>query len=588
MDQFITWGDSGTTIHVPPIPNGISLVVTLFAFGAGLTLLLWLLRNWNKRRAFGLAISNWARIAKRFFANAYLWILLPLAAALIVWALVSYVSQLPGILHDVLARLTSLLSDSATAGDYPTNTSIRNLGYTFAALAGALAVFATIPFQLIKVWVNERSTRTAEENLTTSLINQAVTGLGAQKEVNRLGRIVTYTKDGKPKELFQWHDEPHDLPDSDQDENGNLLREIKSVQSISQTVPNLEVRLGAIYALERIAQNSDRDHVRIMEILCAYIRENAPAWGAQKNELGPWPDYPEDPTPKELETYRKTLYLRESDRGTWVQDLKSNYAPRADIQAAIEVIGRRTPAQIALEQKRPHRQSDEAYRLDLRGVNLQAADLSNLNLKRTLLTAAHLEGANLSDAHLEGANLWNAHLEGANLGWAHLEGANLMWAHLEGADLVCAHLERANLMWAHLEKAILSYTHLEGADLKGTHLQGAFPNGAHLEGADLSYAHLEGADLSGAHFSATTFFNPASIRGAGLKDVDLTIPNTDPNQLPQLLAEAFGDASVVLPYGLTAGSAPLDDWSSVKLGQTEFRDAWYAYKRKTATTPPKS
>src|SRR5829696_5072486 len=40
--------------------------------------------------------------------------------------------------------------------------------------------------------------------------------------------------------------------------------------------PNLEVRLGGIYALERIARDSPRDHWTIMEVLTAYIRRNAP------------------------------------------------------------------------------------------------------------------------------------------------------------------------------------------------------------------------------------------------------------------------------------------------------------------------
>jgi hypothetical protein len=40
--------------------------------------------------------------------------------------------------------------------------------------------------------------------------------------------------------------------------------------------PNLEVRLGGIYALERIARDSPRDHWTIMEVLTAYVRENAP------------------------------------------------------------------------------------------------------------------------------------------------------------------------------------------------------------------------------------------------------------------------------------------------------------------------
>src|SRR5918998_1171927 len=42
--------------------------------------------------------------------------------------------------------------------------------------------------------------------------------------------------------------------------------------------PRLEIRLGGIYALERIARDSpERDYQTIVEILTAYIRENAPA-----------------------------------------------------------------------------------------------------------------------------------------------------------------------------------------------------------------------------------------------------------------------------------------------------------------------
>ncbi|MBI2881185.1 MAG: hypothetical protein HYY21_06330 [Candidatus Tectomicrobia bacterium] len=39
---------------------------------------------------------------------------------------------------------------------------------------------------------------------------------------------------------------------------------------------SLEVRLGGIYALERIARDSRRDHWPIMEVLTAFVREKAP------------------------------------------------------------------------------------------------------------------------------------------------------------------------------------------------------------------------------------------------------------------------------------------------------------------------
>ena len=44
----------------------------------------------------------------------------------------------------------------------------------------------------------------------------------------------------------------------------------------AENKPNVEVRLGAIYALERIAMDSPRDHRTIMEVLTAYVRQNAP------------------------------------------------------------------------------------------------------------------------------------------------------------------------------------------------------------------------------------------------------------------------------------------------------------------------
>ena len=50
-------------------------------------------------------------------------------------------------------------------------------------------------------------------------------------------------------------------------------------------VPNLD--------LERIARDNLDQHVRIMEILCAYIRENAPAHDAQKSPVKDWPDWPD-------------------------------------------------------------------------------------------------------------------------------------------------------------------------------------------------------------------------------------------------------------------------------------------------------
>ena len=37
----------------------------------------------------------------------------------------------------------------------------------------------------------------------------------------------------------------------------------------------LDVRIGGIYALERVARDSERDHPTVMEVLAAFIREHS-------------------------------------------------------------------------------------------------------------------------------------------------------------------------------------------------------------------------------------------------------------------------------------------------------------------------
>lgn len=199
----------------------------------------------------------------------------------------------------------------------------------------------------------------------------------------------------------------------------------------------LEVRLGGIYALERIARDSERDHWPIMEVLTTYVRENAP--------------WKEDETP---EVSNKVLPNPSEHKET-----KDQSPPKlsADIQAILTVVGRRVRTYEKGEEERLNLSNT-----DLRGANLVGAHLEGANLGK-----AHLERANLGKAHLEGAILWKAHLERAYLGKAHLEGATLWEAHLEGADLREAHLEGATFWKAHLERADLRKAHLEGADLRG-------------------------------------------------------------------------------------------------------------------------
>lgn len=241
----------------------------------------------------------------------------------------------------------------------------------------------------------------------------------------------------------------------------------------------LDVRLGGVYALERIAGDSEADHPQVVEVLTAYVREHAP-WPPRRSALthAGWAD-PKIPAASieaihALERIAKGSHV-EADAVGAVETPGMNVGEPpplpTDVQAAISVLGRRDASR------------------DKKGAQLR---LSDVDLRGVSMRGGHFEEARLRRAHLEDANLEGAHLQGAKLRGADLEGADL------GPDpelgLPAANLERASLPGANLKRAKLGDTHLEGADLAEADLQGAKLAGADLRGADLRGAHLQDAE----------------------------------------------------------------------------------------------
>ena len=233
----------------------------------------------------------------------------------------------------------------------------------------------------------------------------------------------------------------------------------------------LAVRLGGIYALERIAKDSSRDHGAVMEVLTAFVRTNAP-----------WKDSAERAADKkEQPTLMATSFSR------WRPTIAT------DIQAVLIVIGRRV---LGREERPLHLRHTDLRTADLRRTHLEEADLVGAHLDGAVLFESHLERAILAEAHLEGADLLDAHLEGAILSEAHLEGADLRWTALSDADL---------------EGAVLSEAHLEGADisrtlgLTGEQIQSATTN-EHTKLPNYLAGHTQkgvGSYLTGRHTASS-------------------------------------------------------------------------------------
>lgn len=194
----------------------------------------------------------------------------------------------------------------------------------------------------------------------------------------------------------------------------------------------LTVRLGGIYALQRLAEeHPEHYHIQIMQLFCAFVRHPTRQEGPQAGH-------------QDVEN--------ESDAGEEETDQSRDL--REDVEAVMNAMGARSDTGLALE-------ASKDFRLDLRGSNLSwgmlvdGTNLSNADLIRADLSHTNLLGANLSGTNFWGANLTGAELSGANLGGAHLYRASLKWAVLSGAMLSGPDGQRpvTGLTQAQLDKA---------------------------------------------------------------------------------------------------------------------------------------
>jgi len=176
----------------------------------------------------------------------------------------------------------------------------------------------------------------------------------------------------------------------------------------------IDVRIGGIYALERIARDSAKDHPTVMEVLTAFIRLHShDEWSLPADQGRTW-------LPR---------------HGSLVQ----RPALRPDIQLALTVVARR-------DSKRDIRV------IDLTGADLTGAELPDADLVGGALSYVDFTDANLSDAALTGAYLYRAKFSGAYLGRADLAETVLTRADFSGAQLG-ADLRDADLTEADLTGA---------------------------------------------------------------------------------------------------------------------------------------
>ena len=345
-------------------------------------------------------------------------------------------------------------------------TSIQFIA-TIAQILGGIAIFIGIYYTWRRVTIAENSLKHAQETLVA---NQKI----AQENLK-------IAQEGQITERFT-----------------------RAVDQLGSR--KLEIRLGGIYALERISHESEKDYWSILEILTAYVRINSPI----KSEV----------TEVEVTNSQNKASVH----------TKLN----TDIEATIEVLRRRLLYFGKGETESIKLDNTYLYEANFTKANLQGANLSEADLSGADLSLANLSGANLEGADLIAANLEEADLSGADLSLANFFRADLSEADLSGADLSLANFSEADLSLANLSgtdltAAILSKANLSEADLSGADLTAAILSKANLSEANLSEANLPwadliGVDLIGANLEGTDLIG-ANLEGANLEGADLSGAN---------------------------------------------------------------
>ena len=470
-----------------------------------------------------------------------------------------------------------------------------------------LAALIGIPFFLWRTWIAqqqsliaEKQAETARDRAYTELFTKAMEQLGAEKP--------------KKEDVL--------------DKKGNLAKDNAGQPLMREIyVPNIEVRIGAIYALERIMNDSRKDATAIVDTLAAYVRENC--GDAQEFEC-------EIPRLSKFRTNSAWLkaikqYVGDPlahEEGTVVARARAlrdlPHVNRVDIKTALTVIGRRPDWMKAEELAR------QRPKPDLRNVNLQGWDLSTFHLNLLNLQSAKMQGAYLRGAEMQNADLFNAVMQGADfseakiqnaiLAYTKMQGVKMAFAQMQGLNMIgseihCsdlsnakmlgvnltnAQMQNSDLSYAEMQKASLVRSEMQGADLSSANIQESILSNANMNRAilrdskmqravlkradlgetDLTFAKMQGAELSAALIKNVQICDPEK-KATSVIWVDFTKAKFSFIKLQAQLPEMFGHKiSTTLPEGME----PPEHWSEADMraqeGHEQYQREWEAFKKK--------
>ncbi|UWR49672.1 pentapeptide repeat-containing protein [Phaeobacter inhibens] len=418
------------------------------------------------------------------------------------------------------------------SGNFPPDTGVdlRWHVLAFVGLVTATGGLVGAPLALLRAWANERQTRTAEQNHMTDRITKAVEQLGAEKTIKR---IIGNEASEVGSALSQMLATPKPV-----------IEEV--------TEPNIEVRIGGLLALERISRDSitydrGRDHLLVMDILCAYVCNNSPLSTAEEVAEGRFIRLKNNHVISNPDDLPESKY---TDIHKRVFEIPS---PRSDIAFAIKILGRRTPEQILHERRHDYRPT--LSRSNLQRADFTDGDYSYMSFFESRMEGAYLNRANFSHCNLTGAVVTRGILSNTTLDFAKLHHTDFSHAQLNASSLVKCSYSCTYFDQTHIDRTLFEIDSTPGSE-NHFKLIRPFLHSVRFQGM-LDYMLSGEMKPVRKHvprkWSAVVFRN-ATVSSAALHFFD-------PHR-------TFGDGSVTL----TSGQRP-DHWVDERLDDFAFDDA---------------
>lgn len=395
--------------------------------------------------------------------------------------------------------------------------SVRNYLLGLGALLG-------VPFLVWRTIIASRQTAISRETLYTQLFTSGVERLGAEKVVKKIDSRAVYKKIGDNLERDE-----NNFPIQDFDHKGMPLFDNKTIES---TEINLEVRLGAVYALERVALDSYRDKTAIMKTLAAYIRNS----------------------------------IKYSDK-TEIGDIDA----RPDVYAAIGVLGN-------FPEKRKDAFTYDLTKINLRSMRIKDLKLESCDFSNSVSENMYCGSCSFEECGFHGASWIGLRAHSCNFNYASYYNSKIDRSHILKSSFENVTLLNSSAETISFDKTVILNSHFEKFESKNSLYSECLIENSYFSEGNMSNTRIINTKLSESVFNEVNLFAVEFIR-SDLAGVKFTRCNLTGAKLPDGISVDLDENFIASDDWMNEQYQSQPIWEAVQYRVEQAWREWLREKR---------